>query len=289
MRKVLVLAFALTVAFAAPGWASSVTAACPASWTFGGTLRSLHWGDVWVDEESQAGDQDNAKEWPGGALHHWDMTKRSGRPLFLFCLYGKSWGHHLAVSIPEGVSSCEVEWLGAKWNAKEKLNADYVRVVRAECKGKVQGQPSQVYPIEQQTVSTKIEGLRLRQSQEALKRVVLARKGTWFQAASGAPAEVTMGGKKLQVIFSQATGLSREIVVHGPPLVPGDGKPFYAAIIRRFGFPADPYLKCGAAWDPKPEVQVEWRHDCGTHPQPAAQEMRLIDMADPESLKQRGK
>ncbi len=212
------------------------------------------------------------------------------RPLFLFCRYGKTRGAELAVSIPEGVDTCAIDWKAAEWDAREQINHNYVRTTRAECRGTVQGEPSNIYPAETPSLTSDIEGLHLRRTANDLRQTVLARSGTWFQPAEGAPAEITFGDTKIRVVFSLSTGLSRKIILYGP-LWPPRNPAFYGSIIRRYGFPDNPIAaRCTIAWNTyreTKEVQVEWYGPCAADGISASQEMRLVDMADPQSKKDR--
>lgn len=140
------------------------------------------------------------------------------------------------------------------------------------------------------SVASDIEGQRLRRPADELKRVVLSRGGRWDQPGEGKGAEIALGDARMRVVFSSATGLSRKIILYGPPWPPRDPA-FYAAIIRRFGFPDDPYGDhCSRIWNaygPRKGIQVEWYRPCNTDSPSAPQEMRLVDMADPESKKER--
>lgn len=287
------VAFLALLAVALPfscAQAQSVVASCPPKWTFGTETKRLEMANVWADYQTVEHEFGDTEEIPGKPVVHIDMAKVDRRPLFLFCRYGKTRGAELSVSIPEGVTSCAIEWKAAEWDAKEKTNHKYVRALRAECRGSVQGEPSRVFPAETPSLSSDILGLRLRRPAEELKQDVLARGGTWTQLGEGMPAEITLGESKLRVVFSLTTGLSRKDVLYGPHWPPRDPA-FYAAIIQRFGFPDYPFVaKCTNAWNvirENDEVQVEWYRPCDKDASNAPQEMRLVDMADPHSKKER--
>lgn len=275
----------LTTAYADP-----LVAACPSEWTFGTQKQRLLWANIWADDQAIDNNFDDPEETPGRAITHIDMSKVNQRPLFLYCRYKEMSGPILAVSIPEGAKTCMVEWKGAKWDATEKVNRDYVRALRAECRGSVQGEPSRVFPAEPPSLNRDILGLRLRRPAEELKQDVLARGGTWAQLGEGMPAEITLGGSKLRVVFSLTTGVSREIVLYGPHWPPRDSA-FYTAIIQRFGFPDNPYAQdCRRVWNAygqNNDIRVEWYRPCDKDAPTAPQEMRLVDMADPHSKKER--
>ncbi|OAN50030.1 hypothetical protein [Magnetospirillum moscoviense] len=271
--------------------ADSVVAACPSEWTFGTQKQRLLWANTWADDGAIDNSHgDDPVESPGRAIIRIDMAKVTQRPLFLYCRYKEMRGFNLAVSIPEGVKTCLVEWQGTEWDAREKVNRHYVRTLRAECRGTAHGEPSRVYPAEIPAPTSDIEGLRLRRSAEELKALVLSRGGTWTQWAEGAPADISFGEIKLRVGFSLSTGLSRKIILYGPPWPPRDPG-FYASIIQRFGFPDTPYGdRCSRIWNAigaRKHIQVEWYRPCNTDSASAPQEMRLVDMADPQSMKDR--
>lgn len=275
----------LTTAYADP-----LVAACPSEWTFGTQKQRLLWANIWADNEAIDNNFDDPEESPGRAITRIDMSKVNQRPLFLYCRYKEMSGPTLAVSIPEGAKTCMVEWKGAKWDATEKVNRDYVRALRAECRGSVQGEPSRVFPAEVPSLSSDILGLRLRRPAEELKQDVLARGGTWTQLGEGMPAEITFSDSRLQVAFSPTTALSREIVLYGPHWPPRDPT-FYATVIQRFGFPDHPIAaQCTRAWNARGQdndIQVEWYRPCDKDASSAPQEMRLVDMADPHPKKER--
>ncbi|CAA7614341.1 exported hypothetical protein [Magnetospirillum sp. LM-5] len=270
--------------------ADPVVAECPAEWSFGAERLPLFWANIWADYQVIDDEFGETSDVPGRASVQIELKKVDRRPLFLFCRYKEMSGFNVAVSIPEGAKTCMVEWQGAKWDAREKVNRDYVRALRAECRGTLQGEPSQAFPAEIPSLTSDVEGLRLRQPADELKALVLSRGGSWTQWAVGAPAEIALGDARLRVVFSSATGLSRKVVLYGPPWPPRDPG-FYAAIIQRFGLPEHPYAaQCTKAWNTygqNNDIQVEWYRPCKTDSPSAPQEMRLVDMADPESKKER--
>lgn len=289
MRAALLALLAVILSFSCAR-AQSVAAICPPKWTFGTETKYLERANVWAEYQIVDDEFGDTEEIPGRSVVHIDMAKVDRRPLFLFCRYQKTWGAELAVSIPEGVTTCAIQWKAAKWDAEEKVNHKYVRALRAECRGSVQGEPSRVFPAEAPSLTSDIQGLRLRRPAEELRQEVLARGGTWAQLGEGMPAEITLGDSKLRVVFSLTTRLSRKIVLYGPHWPPRDPA-FYAAIIQRFGFPDYPFVaKCTNAWNvirENDEVQVEWYRPCDKDASSAPQEMRLVDMADPHSKKER--
>lgn len=104
--------------------ADAVVAACPSEWTFGTQKQRLLWANIWADNEAIDNNFDDPEESPGRAITRIDMAKVKERPLFLYCQYKEMSGPIVAVSIPEGAKTCMVEWQGAKWDAREKVNRD---------------------------------------------------------------------------------------------------------------------------------------------------------------------
>ena len=270
--------------------ADPIIAQCPSEWSFGGRTLPLVWANTWADDQAIDNDYDDAEETPGRAIGRIDMSKVQERPLFFYCRYQNMYEYKLAISIPEGAKTCMIEWKGSKWDTAEKVNRHYDRTLRAQCRGNVQGEASRVYPAETPSLTSDIHGLHLRRRADELKRNVLAQGGTWAQLGEGMPADITLGDSKLRVVFSLSTGLSRKIVLYGPNWSPGDPA-FYTAIIQRFGFPDNPYgphcLRVWNAYGQNDDTQVEWYRPCDKTSASAAQEMRLVDWADPDSQKER--
>ncbi|TAN73909.1 MAG: hypothetical protein EPN20_02995 [Magnetospirillum sp.] len=198
-------------------------------------------------------------------------------------------GGGLAVTIPEGAAACEAEWIADEWDDEEKVNGNYIRTIRAQCFGTIRGAASSTHVTEIASPESALLGLRLRRTVDALKAHVRAVGGSWIQAAPAGPAEIVLGDQKVRVLFAASTGLSREIILYGPPWPPKDPA-FYASIISRFGFPRNTRQEqCSRIMWGVENIEVEWRRTCSTGPVIPFQEMRLVDMADPESRRDRGK
>ncbi|WP_173979177.1 hypothetical protein [Magnetospirillum sp. UT-4] len=264
----------------------AVVASCPKTWQFGPRSMPLTGALIWanfirIDETTTIR--------AGRALSRMDIAQFDQRPVFLHCTYGKDWKSVVAVQLPEHTISCEIEWETTKRRDTEGVHTHYIRALSAECHGPAQGEPAQAFAVSPPSPATEVEALRLRRSAADLKQLVAARGGSWFQPAEGAPAEIGFGDTRLKVIFSLATGLSREIVLYGPPPAEGDHA-FQSAVISRFGFPIKyDDVVCADVWSDTDEIAVEWRSPCSKQPNLPLQEMRLVDMADPESRRVRGK
>lgn len=172
--------------------------------------------------------------------------------------------------IPDDAQRCHTAWRDAGKTA-------YVTAISCS-PGKAPVPPISV--VERISLQTDLEGLTLRQSRDAPMAVAAVRGGVWRDGGESRRAEVTFPaqGTRYRIAFSAATGLSREIAQIGP--LPDKRADFVFAIERRFGvFQMNP-------WRGDDNVIVE--HFFGKlDDTPVPQELRLVDMTDPESQRER--
>lgn len=278
LKRVVLLAGYFIMAALSAGAAPLGGPTCPATWTYGDRTVKLRWASVWARWESLApieGHTRDGREWQEPERSRkrdeafWEM-KDFKKPAFLRCIYSNSKvmgeGPDVIVPIPDDSEKCHTAWRDAPGTA-------YVDSISCS-PGKAPVPPISV--AEPIGVETDLEGTKLRQPRDHLAKVVVARGGTWKEAADGRTAEATFPekGTRYRIRFATSTGLSWEIAELGP--LSSERHDFIFAIQRRFGaYELKP-------WKGGDNIQVEHVEGYVNGKPTALQEMRLVDTATPE-------
>lgn len=284
LKRVSLLAASLTsIAALSAGAVPLGGAACPATWTYGDRTLKLRWAEVWAGWESLApieGHTRDGKDWqePERSRKHdeafWEM-KNFRKPAFLRCVYSNSKvmgeGPDVIVPIPDDSAKCHTAWRDAPGTA-------YVEFISCSPGNAPVPPISVAEPI---GIATDLEGMTLRRPRDYLAKAVSARGGIWTEVADGRTAEAFFPekGTRYRIGFAVETGLSREIAEIGP--LPSAHHDFIFAIQRRFGvYKLKP-------WQGSDSIQVEYKGGYVNGEPIAPQEMRVVDMNDAESQRER--
>lgn len=189
------------------------TIACPAVWPGSDAPGAqLHWGDVWTDYEGQL------EPAGGGAL-----PPGLSKVVQMDCAYSKykAYPRHITINVPGHVSMCRIKAHGEK---AEALTCE----TQPDADGTMGPVVMQI--AEPVTLATQLNGFRLRQTPEAIRKQ--ADASGYMAAGDGHLLRLSHDQERVEVTFSKATGLSRLVAI----IVPQNRATGIAPpVIMRFG------------------------------------------------------
>ncbi|MBI5165885.1 MAG: hypothetical protein HY985_18530 [Magnetospirillum sp.] len=282
MRRLLFASLAVAPAFAFPAWAENWS--CPGTLKSSSGVQLLAQASVWAGTYgggSLALNGEDAEYFQKKFNRHlsrWEMQSYS-LPRFLDCVYGAAPNdpnrRTIIVPIADDATTCELD---VSFGPHPQ-----VTVHRAACWGGT----GKALPMAETTVlsaDSAIDGLlHLRRSRQDLQAVVAGRGGAWIEATpSSRDVEVTIGERRYRVVFSETSGLSREIIAFAPMTEQVNS---YLALVRQFGphFTTDNSIPARTIWQWRGQNNIWAEHWPNRYQQVELIENHLIDMADIQS------